>query len=423
MPVKGQCVLQITHKGPMYNVSFIVTPAQVQPILGVKDCERLNLPKRVWAVSGEPEFQDCSVEGNMGLDTQDKGVRCNIDKIKFPEQGTGASCVTSSNALLAEFPDLFEGLGCLPGEHCIMLDENVTPVVEPCRKVPFALNDKLKIELDRMEKCDVIEKVVEPSEWVSGLVVVHKKDGNLRVCLDPRNLNKALRREHFKLPTREEVMAQFAGAKVLSKLDAKLGFWQLKLTPSSSQLCTFATPLGRYRFKRLPFCIKSAPEVYHFTIHGIFKDLPGVDTSMDDIITWGESTEVHDQRLRAVLQRCREVNLKLNPAKYKIGVLELTFLGDVVSAEGLKADQEKVRAIDAMEKPQNVKDLQRFLGMVNFLSRFIPALSIRAAPLRTLLEKKTQWCWGQEQEQSWLDLKSSLKAATVLQFFDPKKPI
>ena len=135
-------------------------------------------------------------------------------------------------------------------------------------------------------------------------------------------------------------MAQFAGAKVLSKLDAKSGFWQLKLTPSSSQLCTFATPFGRYRFKRLPFGIKSAPEVYHCTIHGIFEDLPGVDTSMDDIIIWSESTEVHDQRLRAVLQRCREVNLKLNPAKCEIGVLELTFLGDVVSAEGLKADPE-----------------------------------------------------------------------------------
>ena len=79
VPVKGQCVLKITHKGRMYNVSFIVTPAQVQPILGVKDCERLNLVKRVWAVSGEPEFQDCSVEGNMGLDTQNKGVRRNID--------------------------------------------------------------------------------------------------------------------------------------------------------------------------------------------------------------------------------------------------------------------------------------------------------------------------------------------------------
>ena len=218
-------------------------------------------------------------------------------------------------------------------------------------------------------------------------------------------------------------MAQLAGAKVLSKLDAKSGFWQLKLTPSSSQLCTFATPFGRYRFKRLPFGITSAPEVYHRTIHGIFEDLPGVDTSMDDIIIWGESTKVHEHRLRAVLQRYPEVNLKLNPAKCEIGVLELTLLGDVVSAEGLKADPEKVRAIDEMEKPQNVKDLQRFLGMVNYLSRFIADLSTRAAPLRTLLKKKNQWCWAHEQEQSWLDLKSSLKAAPVLQFFDPKKSI
>lgn len=204
----------------------------------------------------------------MGPDTQGKGVGGNIDKTKLPEQFTGVSRVASSNALLSEFADLFGGLWCLPGEHRIIVDENVTPVIQPCRKVPFALKDKLKVELDRMEKCEVIEKVVEPSDWVSGLVVVHKKDGNLRVCLDPRNLNKAIRREHFKLPTREEVMAQFAGAKVLSKLDAKSGFWQLKLNPSSSQLCTFATPFGRYRFKRLPFGIKSATEVYHRTIHG-----------------------------------------------------------------------------------------------------------------------------------------------------------
>ena len=106
-----------------------------------------------------------------------------------------------------------------------------------------------------------------------------------------------------------------------------------------------------------------------------------------------------------------------------MGVSELTFLGDVVSAEGLKTDPEKVRAIDEMEKLQNVKELQRFLGMVNYLSRFVPDLSTRAAPLRALLDKKNEWCWLNEQEQSWLDLKSSLKADPVLQFFDPSKPI
>ena len=427
VPVAGQCILQITYKDRMYNVSFIVTSAKVQPILGVKDCERLNLVKRVWAVTGEPGLQGSGIERGFGEkqpEYYDSEVQTlPVDKTKVLESVSVVNGVTSYDTLLSEFSDLFEGLGCLPGDHGITVDENVTPVVEPCRKISFVLYDKLKVELNRMEKSDVIEKVVEPSEWVSGLVVVHKKNGNLRVCLDPRNLNAAIRREHFKLPTREEVMSQFAGAKVLSKLDAKSGFWQLKLTPSSSRLCTFTTPFGRYRFKRLPFGIKSAPEVYHRTLHGIFEDLPGVDTSMDDIIIWGETTEIHDRRLRAVLQRCREVNLKLNSAKCKLGVPELTFLGDVVSAEGLKADPEKVRAIDEMEKPQNVKELQRFLGMVNYLSRFVQDLSTKAAPLRALLDKKNEWCWSNEQEHSWLGLKNSLKADPVLQFFDPNKPI
>ena len=108
------------------------------------------------------------------------------------------------------------------------------PVVHPCRKVPFALHDKLKQKLDRMEKADLICKVEEPTTWVSSIVLPIKKNGALRVCLDPRNLNKAIKREHFKLPSREEVMSQFKDAKYFSKLDASSGFWQMKLDKTSS---------------------------------------------------------------------------------------------------------------------------------------------------------------------------------------------
>ena len=124
-------------------------------------------------------------------------------------------------------------------------DTCVSPVVHPCRKVPFKLREKLKEELARMEKKEVIKKIDEPTEWVSSLVIVQKKK---RICLDPRDLNKAIKREHFKLPTREEIMAQFASAKWFSKLDASSGFWQLKLEEESSKLCTFNSPEGRYRF-------------------------------------------------------------------------------------------------------------------------------------------------------------------------------
>ncbi len=183
-------------------------------------------------------------------------------------------------------------------------------------------------------------------------------------------------------------MAQFANAKYFSKLDASSGFWQLKLNDASSKLCSFNTPYGRYCFLRLPFGIASAPEVYHKTVYMIYEHMDGVDTSMDDIIVWGASKEEHDARLRRVLEATRSANLKLNGEKCQFGVTELTFLGDIVSSEGVRPDPMKVSAIEHMPKPQCKKDVQRFMGMLNYMSEFIPNLSEKIAPLRWLIEKK-----------------------------------
>lgn len=188
------------------------------------------------------------------------------------------------NNLKEEYSHVLEGLGCLPGKHTIIVDQNVKPVAHAARKIPFALRDRLKTELDRMEKQSVITKVHEPTDWVNSIVIVKKKNDSIRVCLDPRDLNMTIKRQHYKLPTREEIMAKFADAKHFSKVDASQGFWQLQLDDPSSRLCTFNTPFGRYRYLRLPFGISSAPEVYHKTIHELFENVPNVDTSMDDII-------------------------------------------------------------------------------------------------------------------------------------------
>lgn len=141
----------------------------------------------------------------------------------------------STDSIVQEFSDVFVGLGCLPGEYSIQVDPSVKPVVHPCRKVPFAIQDKLKDELDRMEQLEVICKEDNPTQWVSSMVVVEKKNGKLRICLDPRDLNCAIQREHYKLPTREEIMPKFKNAKYFSKLDASSGFWQMKLDSDSSK--------------------------------------------------------------------------------------------------------------------------------------------------------------------------------------------
>ncbi|MEE4248366.1 MAG: reverse transcriptase family protein, partial [Kangiellaceae bacterium] len=136
------------------------------------------------------------------------------------------------------------------------------PVVNPPKKIPFALQEKVKAELQRMESLGVIQKVAEPTEWVNSLVTVHKPDGSLRLCIDPTHLNKAIKRAHYPLTTVEQVMARIPGAKFFSTLDAKTGFWQIRLDEASSNVCTFNTPWGRYRFLRLPPGTVDAPEVY-----------------------------------------------------------------------------------------------------------------------------------------------------------------
>ena len=130
--------------------------------------------------------------------------------------------------LLTDFSEVFDSLGCLPGYYKVQLDTSILPVVEPCRRIPFALHDRVRAELQRMEDIGVIAKVTQPTDWVSGMVIATKKNGELRLCIDPRNLNKAVKREHYQI-TREELMSKFANKRYFTKLDARHGFWQVRL--------------------------------------------------------------------------------------------------------------------------------------------------------------------------------------------------
>ena len=163
--------------------------------------------------------------------------------------------------LLEEFKDVFEGLGDLPGEYHIAADHTVWPVVHPPRRVPVALREQIKSKLDEMVDSDVIAPVNDLTEWVSSKLVVAKPN-KLRICLDPRDLNKTIRREHYQLPTVEKVVTRLTQAKKFTVVDAKDGFWKKRLDTDSSYKTTFNTPFGGYRWKRMPFGICSAPEIW-----------------------------------------------------------------------------------------------------------------------------------------------------------------
>ncbi|XP_032688764.1 uncharacterized protein LOC116852456 [Odontomachus brunneus] len=163
-----------------------------------------------------------------------------------------------------EYRELFDGqVGRIPQEVKIHIDHRVKPAVLPARRIPHALVPRVKLELDRLQNMGIIERITEPTEWVSQMVIVCKKDGSLRICLNPQPLNKAIKREYFVFPTIDEISAKLVGAKYFCKLDAQSGFWMLPLDKASSKLCTFQTAWGRYAFKRLPFGLNSAPEIFH----------------------------------------------------------------------------------------------------------------------------------------------------------------
>ena len=285
------------------------------------------------------------------------------------------------------------------------------------------LKNKVKNELSRLEKMRVIKKVTEPTEWVNSLVVVEKPNKSVRLCLDPRELNKSILREHFPMKTVEEVAAKVKNAKVYSVLDASNGYWQIRLTKDSQKYTTFNFPFGRYKYLRLPFGIKSSSEVFQRAISQIFENIDGCEVIADDILIWGQDKEEHNRRLCAVLEQIRQANMKLNREKCKIGLSEVAYVGHTFGPDGLKPSSEKLRAIMEIPEPQNRTELQRFMGTVHYLGKFIPNLSGINQPLRQLLQKDIAWHWEEAQQQSFDELKRAITTAPVLAYYDEKEDI
>ncbi|MEN8447427.1 MAG: RNase H-like domain-containing protein [Cyanobacteria bacterium J06555_13] len=208
----------------------------------------------------------------------------------------------------------------------------------------------------------------------------------------------------------------------LKKLDASNAYWQICMDEESSRLLTFNTPFGRYRFKRLPYGIHSASELCQAQISQILEGLPGTLNSQDDIIIWAESKEELIDRTISVLQSVRQAGLKLNRDKCVFEVQETTFLGHKLSKNGIEADPRKIEAIVNMPPPKDKKDLQRFLGMVTNLGKFITNLSDLTAPLRSLLEKDAIWSYTPQHDKAVKLLKNVVTSSPVLKFYNPDLP-
>ena len=301
--------------------------------------------------------------------------------------------------MLQEYADVFKGIGQFPGEHTIRLTDNAEPKVYPPGRVPIAMQEKFKAELKHIQDLDVIVPVDEPTEFVNPIVIVEKPNTRkLRICLDPKNLNQHIRREHYPIPTLDDAIAKIGNSKFYSKLDLTSGYWQVKLDYESSLLTTFNTPFGRYRFTRMPFGIKSAQEVFQKKFDEVCENLEGCFKIVDDVIISGKSKQEHDQNLMAFLQHCREKNIRINREKCVFFTTQVSYFGHIFTSKGLKPDPTKLAAITQMEPPNYKAELATILEMVNYLSRFAPNLAAITAPMRDLMKKDSEFVWDAQQD-------------------------
>ncbi|XP_052809638.1 uncharacterized protein K02A2.6-like [Mya arenaria] len=330
-----------------------------------------------------------------------------------------STCNEVNNAI----PEL-TGVNYNTGSCKLHLKQDAIPVVNPARRVPEALRNRLHEELNRMESDGIIAKVNTPTDWVNSLVVVEKlKTGQLRICLDPKALNEAIRRPHYPMPTLDDVTVQLAGCQYFSLLDITHAYWSIRLDEESSYLTTFSTPFGRYRFTSLPYGLCCSQDVFCQKVDEIFGDMTGVNAIVDDILIYGRTRAEHDNNLKAVLDRARDKGIRFNVDKCRIGLSEIPYFGHMVTSSGLKADTAKIEAIGKIKTPKNRAELETFLGMVTYLQKFAPNLSEITSPMRDLLKKDIEFVWDQPQINAFTKVKQVITKSPNLAYFDPKKPV
>ena len=323
-----------------------------------------------------------------------------------------------------DFPELFDGeLGKIKNVKIkLHINETVRPISQRVRRVPFHIRKSVEQELERLEKMDIIEKVSgDATPWVSPIVTVPKRQGGVRICVDMREANKAIDREKHPMPTIDDLMTDLNQSKIFSKLDMTKAYHQLELDESSKSITTFVTHTGLYRYKRLLFGVNAASEIFQKTIADILSDIKGAKNLSDDIIVHGQTQADHDAALKATLTRLRDCGAKLNKEKCIFSASKLVFFGHVFGDKGVSVDPEKVTVIQNTEAPKTVSEVRSFLGMTQYVARFIPGYATKTEPLRRLTKKDVPWKWTRREAEAFEDLKQALSVTPVMAYFDPAR--
>ena len=333
--------------------------------------------------------------------------------------------------ILEVYGDVFDGLGTFPCKpYKFRLKENYVPARHAPRKVLMHLQDDFHAEIHDLIKQGVLEKVEHSTEWVNSFVIVekhsrsihtlnHKFKKKLWICLDPRDLNKALKHEPYYSWSVDELIAKFHRCKVFSIIDMKKGYWMVPLHPESRPLTRMSIDIGRYQLTWLPMGTNVASDVYQKKLDEIFHNLQGITGIAGDMISYRKSWEEHDVHCLNFLSIVRKNNLQLNASKLQFQLEEVSFFGHKWNSKGISPDPKKIYAIEQMVFPSDKESIQSFLGMIKFLNRYSPWLSELSTALRELCRIHAEYKPKSEHHESCDAIRREPSMNIVLPYYDP----
>ncbi|KAL2240852.1 UNVERIFIED_CONTAM: Transposon Ty3-I Gag-Pol polyprotein, partial [Sesamum indicum] len=321
--------------------------------------------------------------------------------------------------VVREFPDVFpDELPGLPPHREVDFKIDTIPGATPISIAPYKMASsklkELKKQLEELLDKGFIRPSISP--WGAPVLFVKKKDRSMRLCVDYRQLNRITIKNKYPLPRIDDLLDQLKGATVFSKIDLRSGYWQLRIEEESISKTAFRTRYGHYEFVVMPFGLTNAPATFMALMNKTLQ--PFLDqfviVFIDDILIYSSCPEEHKQHLRTILQILREKQFYGKFSKCEFWMEEISFLGRVVSKEGVEPDPAKVKAILEWEPPKNVSEIRSFLGLASYYRRCVKDFSIIAKPLTNLLKKNAPFNWNDKCAQSFEELKKRLTSAPIL---------
>ena len=326
-------------------------------------------------------------------------------------------------ALLQRYADGF-ATGSSTGRTNLVTHRIDTGDAPPIKARPHRQNPASHQVIRENVQSMLASGIIQPSgsNYASNVVLVKKKDGTMRVCIDYRPLNAVTCKDSYPLPRTDEVLNELAKAQWFSKLDLKSGYWQIVVDPEDRHKTAFMTRDGLYEF--MPFGLTSAPATFQRLMDRVLSDLlwHKVMVYLDDIIIYSETWQQHLTTIDDVLRRLRAAGLKASPGKCEFGQTSMQYLGHIVTREGILPDEDNVKAIMDCKAPETLTELRSFYGMVQYYGNYIPHLAEIAVPLFKLYKKGVEFTWTTDCQEAFETIKQSLVSPPVLRRPDPTLP-